>query len=424
MLEPDEGHLEPEHLVADRGEHGEVAVRPALEVDDHRAPVGDCLEPTRDEPIGEGPRGLLGLDQQLPGALREAPEGGRPKELAGVDGDEPTCDPLDLAQEVARDDDGDPEVATDALDELEHLVASGGIEPVRRLVEEEESRIVDERLGQLHALLHAGRVAADLAVSLLVEADVAEDVGRALPRGAAGHAGDAGHVRHELGGRHVGRQAVVLRHVPDTRPDSLTLGRGVEVEDVRLAARGGDKAQEDLDERALAGAVGSDEPDHAFADLDGEAIQRSDAAWVTLRQRPGADERHAATSLGPPVTCSGYTPARSTATGPRRSRACSPCRRRSTSAPRSRSSGRAREQWPGRPASRTPDRSPAWTSACRSSVLLVSKGQAALKRRSRSEFMTTLTLDSAIAAAASAGLSMSPATGYRRPAATGMSTTL
>ena len=44
--------------------------------------------------------------------------------------------------------------------------------------------------------------------------------------------------------------------------------------------------------------------------------------------------------------------------------------------------------------------------------------------RSRSEFTTTLTDDSAIAPAASAGLSVIPNAGYSTPIATGMSTTL
>ena len=55
-----------------------------------------------------------------------------------------------------------------------------GIESVRRLVEQEQARIVDERLGELDPLLHPGRVAADRAVALLVQPDMAEDLGRTL----------------------------------------------------------------------------------------------------------------------------------------------------------------------------------------------------------------------------------------------------
>ena len=61
----------------------------------------------------------------------------------------------------------------------------GRVEAVGRLVEQEQARAVDERLGELDPLLHAGRVAADRPVALLVQADVAEDLGRPLARGGA-----------------------------------------------------------------------------------------------------------------------------------------------------------------------------------------------------------------------------------------------
>jgi hypothetical protein len=78
---------------------------------------------------------------------------------------------------------------------------------------------VDERLGQLDPLLHAGGVAADLAVALLVEADVAQGLGRPLAGRGGRKSTDARHVGDELRRREVGRQAVVLRHVPDVLAD-------------------------------------------------------------------------------------------------------------------------------------------------------------------------------------------------------------
>ena len=62
----------------------------------------------------------------------------------------------------------------------EHLVAAGRVEAVGRLVEQQQPRVVDERLGELDPLLHAGRVAADRAVALLVQPDVAQHLGRPL----------------------------------------------------------------------------------------------------------------------------------------------------------------------------------------------------------------------------------------------------
>ena len=76
-------------------------------------------------------------------------------------------------------------------------LASAGVEAGGGLVEQNHDRIVDEGLGELDALLHAGGILFDVAVALLVEADVAEDIGGASPGGDGGDAAHLGHVsRH------------------------------------------------------------------------------------------------------------------------------------------------------------------------------------------------------------------------------------
>ena len=92
-----------------------------------------------------------------------------------------------------------PKSRAGTLDEVEHLVAAGGVEAVRRLVEQDDAGVVDERLSELDALLHARRIAADLAVALLEKADVAKGLRRALAGGGAREAADARHVGDELG---------------------------------------------------------------------------------------------------------------------------------------------------------------------------------------------------------------------------------
>ncbi len=88
----------------------------------------------------------------------------------------------------------------------------------------------------------------------------------------------------------------MLGHVADQLADARALGGGVQVEDACLALGRRQQAEQDLDQRALAGAVGADEADDARLEVHGQAIERGDAG-VTLRQRPGADEGHARTSL-------------------------------------------------------------------------------------------------------------------------------
>ena len=89
------------------------------------------------------------------------------------------CDDSTIAQ---------PRRAGRSADQLHHLVARARIEPVGRLVEEQQLRIVHERLRELHALLHAGRVAVDRAGSACLRArrSTALRARAASPRRAAG----------------------------------------------------------------------------------------------------------------------------------------------------------------------------------------------------------------------------------------------
>ncbi len=154
---------------------------------------------------------------------------------------------------------------------------------------------MDERLGQLDALPHAGGVAADRAVALLEQPHVPEDLGGPL---ACRRAREAGHLRqvgHELRGRDVGRQDVVLGHVADLLADPRPFPHDVETEDRRRAVRGPKEPEQDPQERALAGPVRPDEPDHARFDGDREGVEREDpapGARVAERERLRLDEGH------------------------------------------------------------------------------------------------------------------------------------
>ena len=156
----------------------------------------------------------------------------------------------------------------------EHLVAALGVEAVRRLVEEDQARVVDEGLRELHALLHAGGVAVDLAVAGLEQADVAEDLGGALAGGGAREAADLGHVGDELRGGGVRRQAIVLRHVADELAQGGAVAGHVEAHHLRGAGGRLEQAEEKLDEGALAGAVRADEADDAGRQLKVEGVER------------------------------------------------------------------------------------------------------------------------------------------------------
>ena len=153
----------------------------------------------RARPAAQGGGELVGalgdLDRDQLAGCGEVGGGGRAQQPAAVDDDDVVAGALQLAEQVRGDQDRDAEVGVDAADQAEHLVAADRVEAVGRLVEQDQLRVVDQGLGELDPLLHAGRVAADGAVALLVEADVAQRVGGALAgrgRRQPGHAAPCG----------------------------------------------------------------------------------------------------------------------------------------------------------------------------------------------------------------------------------------
>ena len=248
--------------------------------------------PARRERARELGRALDEVDEHRLGLLGQPGDRARAQHLAGVEHDHRVARPLDVAHQVRRDDDADPELAPDAADQLEHVAPPERVEPGRRLVEEREHRVVDERLRELHALLHPGRVRAHRPVALLEQADVPQQVGGAQPRGRARQAADLGHVGEELRGRRAGRQAVVLGRVADAR---------AVLDDARVSrpststepASGVDQAHAELERGRLAGAVRAEQPGDALADLEARPVERPHRP-VGLRHPGDADERHAA----------------------------------------------------------------------------------------------------------------------------------
>ena len=79
----------------------------------------------------------------------------------------------------------DPQLAMDADDQLQHVLAALRVHAVGRLVEEDQSRIVDDGLRQLDPLLHPGREPADQPVALLIDPDLVEHIVGPLPGGFA-----------------------------------------------------------------------------------------------------------------------------------------------------------------------------------------------------------------------------------------------
>ena len=104
------------------------------------------------------------------------------------------------------------------LDAAEHLLAFLRVQAGRRLVENEQVGVVNDRLRKLQLLPHAGGVAIDLAVPLLLGAAEVEDLVRAAEGLYLGNPPQTGGELHHLDARQPRDVAVIFGHVADAGP--------------------------------------------------------------------------------------------------------------------------------------------------------------------------------------------------------------
>src|SRR5690606_167682 len=155
------------------------------------------------------------------------------------------------------DEDGEA-VGGELVDLLPEITARLGIDAGGRLVEEQQSRPVNEAGGEREALLpSAGECPRELRPTL----GEPEALERLIHRGAAaGHLVDPRDEIEVLRDREILVDAEALRHVPHVPPDLGGLPADVVAEALALAGVGGEQAAQDAKERGLAAAVRAEEP--------------------------------------------------------------------------------------------------------------------------------------------------------------------
>ncbi len=151
--------------------------------------------------------------------------------------DDAVAGALDVGHQVRREQHADAELAVRLPDQRQHLFAPQRDRGPRSARRGTRTRDRAPAPGQLHALLHAGRVAADGAVALLEQPGVAQRVGGAGARRRRRKAAHLRHVRQELGGAHLARQAVVLGHVAEPRAHGDALASAILAQHRRRAGR-------------------------------------------------------------------------------------------------------------------------------------------------------------------------------------------
>ena len=160
---------------------------------------------------------LLAAARRLPAQLVQRPGQHLP---APRDQQETVGEPLHQVEVVRREQHRGALVAHFPHEGDEALLVER-VEPRKRLVEHRELGVVDERGGQLNALLVAVGQLLEPGVGPVGEAKALEPSGRRLPRRSRAHAGQLREVPQLLPDLHLRVEAALLRHVPEAQARRL-----------------------------------------------------------------------------------------------------------------------------------------------------------------------------------------------------------
>ena len=190
-------------------------------------------------------------------------------------------------------------VVVQGLDLLPDRLAADRVEAGGRLVEEEDSRLVDERGRQVEPAAHPARVGADAPIGRVVDVNPVEQrVGALLALGARKSV--QGRLKpDELAAGHERVERRLLERDADRLADLARLGDDVVARDLRGAARGAQERGEHADRGRLAGAVRAEEGvDLALGDVEVDAAHGLYLVSELPFQPPNLDRSHWRPSLG------------------------------------------------------------------------------------------------------------------------------
>ncbi len=161
-----------------------------------------------------------------------------------------------------------------------------GIEIARRLVEDQDLRIVEQDARDLQALLHALAERHDQTILELLQLG---ELDHRVDDAELGDAVGVGEELEELAHRDALVHAGVVRHVADDAPHALGIDGHVDAVDLDAPGRRLEQRRHDADGGGLAGAVRADEAeDLAVADLEAHVAQHVERA-VAVPQVVRAD---------------------------------------------------------------------------------------------------------------------------------------
>ena len=171
-------------------------------------------------------------------------------------------------------------VLVEAADEFPQCLAQLDVHARGRLVEHDHGRLVHQRLPDQHPPLHAAGERAHIGVGLRGEIEVVQDLVDPRVVVAQTEVARLDPERFANGEKRIENE--LLRHDPEEPPGPAIIGDHVVTEHSRRAAVSAGEPGDDRDQRGLAGAVGTEQPEE-FALLDeqidaGQRLHRAKAA--------------------------------------------------------------------------------------------------------------------------------------------------
>src|SRR6187401_2987744 len=232
---------------------------------------------------GETPIDLVEREAGIAGTVGELGDPTLGDEAAMGEDPDPIAQLLDLAEQVARKQHGEAAVTGQGLNEVEELGHAGRVDGRRRLVEDEDLRILDEGIGDAEPLEHAPRVGIGGMVGRVRQAHLLEELDDPRRRLRRVEAVQARRVVEVLAAGEPAVKSDAVRQVADPTLHLERVARRVEADDARLAVARLREAQEHEDRRRLARPVRPEESvDLARADAEGQVVDRDEIA-VSLR---------------------------------------------------------------------------------------------------------------------------------------------
>ena len=199
---------------------------------------------------------------------------------------------LDLREDVAGEEHGSSLVAESA-NEVSYLLDASRIQAIRRLVEDEQLRILQERRSDPQPLLHPERVGPDEVVRSLGQIDPLQD----FLNGFRPNPVETAEEFQVAPPRESRKECRGLHDRPDPPDHPREIAPGVHAQNAARSPGRADQSKQTADRRGLAGTIRTEEAEHAtlghgeVEPVDGHRASAAETS-ILLEEPFDLDDRH------------------------------------------------------------------------------------------------------------------------------------